>query len=503
MSSPTSSPSTARTAILSLEETLGLPRRAEPLTAGVPLPRGEVRDPSELSLWGPGGELPLQVEALECWPDGSIRWALVDTCVDLAAREARELELSWDRPREASFDPIRVQPASSGWFVDTGAAQFTLERETLLRSVRVGGVEVLAPERSGVVLIDDAGMEWTSEIVDLALETEGPLRTRVRATGRLARPGAEPIAELTMRLDFHAGRASVRAHVGILNPRAARHPGGHWELGDDGSILFRELTWKLTPVRSSSCSWSAETGAPLAPAPSTVVEIYQDSSGGENWRSRNHVTREGDVPTTFQGYRVRFADESEERRGNASHPPRRAGGWRERRGRLDSEVLAELSQVDRGRGGHAAHRALPRPVRGPSRAAGRGAQDARALGPFRSGGDLVRCRRPARPPPPAPDPRDVRELGRASLRRAAGGGRGPDVPAARRPGAGGKRHVRAETGEAATSTAGDTSGRPGPITRPSTTRGLTPSSRTTTTSTTWCTRPSCSSRAPATCAGTG
>ncbi|MBN9520247.1 hypothetical protein J0H58_17245 [bacterium] len=37
-------------------------------------------------------------------------------------------------------------------------------------------------------------------------------------------------------------------------------------------------------------------------------ELYQDSSGGENWRGRNHVNRAGEVPLTFRGYRVNGAD---------------------------------------------------------------------------------------------------------------------------------------------------------------------------------------------------
>ena len=32
--------------------------------------------------------------------------------------------------------------------------------------------------------------------------------------------------------------------------------------------------------------------------------VYQDSSGGANWQSSNHVNREGHVPTSFRGYRA-------------------------------------------------------------------------------------------------------------------------------------------------------------------------------------------------------
>ena len=37
---------------------------------------------------------------------------------------------------------------------------------------------------------------------------------------------------------------------------------------------------------------------------SSGLLIYQDSSGGENWQSRNHVNRNNEVKTSFRGFRV-------------------------------------------------------------------------------------------------------------------------------------------------------------------------------------------------------
>src|SRR5262249_10311048 len=38
------------------------------------------------------------------------------------------------------------------------------------------------------------------------------------------------------------------------------------------------------------------------------VELYQDSSGGPNWRSSNHVNRKGVVPLSLAGYRLHAGD---------------------------------------------------------------------------------------------------------------------------------------------------------------------------------------------------
>jgi hypothetical protein len=92
----------------------------------------------------------------------------------------------------------------------------------------------------------------------------------------------------------------------VRNTRAAGHPGGNWDLGNSGSVFLRDLSVAVRfpggegPVRVSC---SAEPGQPLEPV-GERIELYQDSSGGENWNHRNHLSRERIVPHRFRGYRL-------------------------------------------------------------------------------------------------------------------------------------------------------------------------------------------------------
>ena len=98
----------------------------------------------------------------------------------------------------------------------------------------------------------------------------------------------------------------MRVRLTVHNPQRARHRGGLWDLGDPGSILFRELALNLRPLLAEPCqvTWAAEPNQ--QPSSGTgPLEIYQDSSGGANWQSRNHVDRTGKIPCSFRGYRVR------------------------------------------------------------------------------------------------------------------------------------------------------------------------------------------------------
>jgi hypothetical protein len=142
----------------------------------------------------------------------------------------------------------------------------------------------------------------------LAFEEEGPLRTCIRLDGAVVvGPGAA--LSIVARLHFFAGSPVVRAEFTVRNDRPAQHPGGYWELGDAGSILFKDLSVDV------ECSTEATRGVFHlgAEAPAGVelpATLYQDSSGGENWRSTNHVNREGRIPLRFRGFELRSGEQT-------------------------------------------------------------------------------------------------------------------------------------------------------------------------------------------------
>ena len=321
----TANPPTPAIVRLEGRERDGIQRRNEPVTLGVPLPRGAVREARELRLRRDSGEPePLQARIVDRWSDGTARWVHLDFQVDCEAHSELAYELHLDRPDDPSPSPtgaVRVSPTEEGWFVDTGAAQFLIDRGRFLpfRSVRAGGLEVLDPTRCRWGAVDADGNRWEPRVETVAVETEGALRSTLRVAGGLVREGAgRPLLDYVARLHFHAASASCRLQLMVRNSRAAKHPGGHWHLGDPGSVLVKDLSFELATLRGRRVSWSLAPNAPLASGGGDTLEIYQDSSGGGNWRSRIHLDRDGRVPTSFRGYRVRTGDA--ERTGERATP---------------------------------------------------------------------------------------------------------------------------------------------------------------------------------------
>ena len=97
----------------------------------------------------------------------------------------------------------------------------------------------------------------------------------------------------------------MKCEFTLLNPRAAEHPGGLWDLGDEGSFFFKKLSIKIQLAKTDSEYQSSIRLSPATDwrqAENKQLILEQNSSGGENWQSYNHMNYMGKVPMEFKGY---------------------------------------------------------------------------------------------------------------------------------------------------------------------------------------------------------
>lgn len=311
---------------ISFIETAGIERLAEPISMGVPFPKGLVLSTSGLMLMDPEvGRLPLQTQVLAHWSDGSLKWVLLDFLVTLQALSSKTLSVAWDggEPGSASVsEELRVLEQRDSFVVTAGGAIFHLDRFRFgpFSRLTAGGSDLLSPS-GGMFLTDHEGKKIQPEIDFSTLEATGPVRVTLRFEGRFRTSDRKQAARLAARLHFFAGAPLVRLDVALRNPRRACHPWGLWDLGDPNSIYFKTLNLHLTLAGTSACTADLKIHEddPHFSSPLGQVRfesgkdlsggdllIYQDSSGGENWHSSNHVDRNGQVTTSFRGYRVQL-----------------------------------------------------------------------------------------------------------------------------------------------------------------------------------------------------
>ena len=147
---------------LIVEESAGIRRVAEPVTAGIPFPKGLLRSVGQLDLHDADGRrVPLQAGTLARWSDGSVKWALLDfQTTDDDVRD-REYTIRADAaaPRLVPDSRLDVSEQAGLVRVDTGGAQFELRGGSSFpcASVRCDGADAIDGARSTLVVMDAGG----------------------------------------------------------------------------------------------------------------------------------------------------------------------------------------------------------------------------------------------------------------------------------------------------------------------------------------------------------
>ncbi len=285
---------------------------AAPLSVrlGVPLPRGEVFDPAELSVVDAlGRKWPWQAAVLASWPDRSVKWLLLDVAGPHGGEKLLHLQKGGASRAAAEVGLSALQVSRSGdeVLVRQADVEYRLAAggEALLSAVTRNGRPCLDAAGVHLRLVDEQGVAQRALVQRIEVEADGPVRADVLLEGCFPKPGGCPL-QFRARWSFVAGSSHVQCDLLIRNPRAAIHGGGLWDLGDPGSWHLRDLSLQLRPsFEVTELEWSTDDPGERQINDPQPLAIYQDSSGGERWNSANHVDRTGHLSVAFRGYQVR------------------------------------------------------------------------------------------------------------------------------------------------------------------------------------------------------
>ena len=202
-----------------IEEAVGAPRHGDPLTHGCPFPRGALHHPDQVRLTrADGEELPLQTTTLATWPDGSIKWLLLDMQVDLPPRQILPVHLHYgpDLTRAVVDTPLRATPLEGGLQVETGPLKVQLEAAGPALIARAN--DCLARDLSPQLqLKDEAGHPYTGQVEHLEVEEQNALRLVVRAQGGfVGADGTRPLSWI-IRLYFFAHQPFVKLYLTFVH----------------------------------------------------------------------------------------------------------------------------------------------------------------------------------------------------------------------------------------------------------------------------------------------
>jgi len=213
--------------VLTVSERLGVERVGEAVTSGVPFARGVMRSGEGVALLRGGVAVPLQARPTSLWPDGSMRWLLLDFAADAPAGASAEYELAWGDGVESPAPDTAVELTTDDGIhrVDTGALRFSVATDRFApladMSIREGegwrepGLSPLDVE----VVLGDGRSFLASAASDLTVVVEeaGPLRASLLLAGHHAAEDGSTLFEFRLRVHAYPGSPAVRLQYTFVN----------------------------------------------------------------------------------------------------------------------------------------------------------------------------------------------------------------------------------------------------------------------------------------------
>jgi hypothetical protein len=315
---------------LTVRDYSGVNRPGEVTTGGVPMPRGLLQDTNRLRVVGPDGRpVPCQFTVMDRWwieKDPSIRWLLVDFVADVPATEERVYFLRDDGgktaptalkvtetdgkvtvvtgPLKFSVSKTAFNVIDEAWYDQDGDGAFSPKEQYIKSSPDNGGVVTSGAWPAQGYKKGEKYYSATKPPRIFKVEEQGACRVVIRVDGtHHARQGGSPdgLYDYRCRIEAFAGSPGVKVSYSISNMRVAEtwktppianfEVGTKLEIGDDHAVQFMEendpmlnppYVWQGT-AQTFADKWRAGLWGRLCS--DSRVTLYQDSSGGEQWKN--------------------------------------------------------------------------------------------------------------------------------------------------------------------------------------------------------------------------
>jgi len=201
-------------------------RVRESVVSGVPIPKGDLSSPERARLMDASGAVvPCRITSTGRWPDGSVKWLLLDFQANVGPNTSATFALEYGNavvPTKAVTGLVITRTGDS-LRIDTGPARFEFspnQGRPLVATLR--GATTPALSLAGTIATVD-GRRWrlsAARDATVVVEEESPFRVVVRLRGRFAgEDGPGPI-EFDHRVHLFAGRADALVEYGFV-PTAA------------------------------------------------------------------------------------------------------------------------------------------------------------------------------------------------------------------------------------------------------------------------------------------
>ncbi|MFZ8198260.1 hypothetical protein [Alteromonas portus] len=270
---------------------------------GLPCPRGMWPAVTQLRLAANGILLPdAFIKTSQLWPDGSIKWLLCEGLIDLQHHTASdEIVITLDIVDSISPSKTLSSPVSN---TDEGLL-LSLDKDKTLSINKTKPFEFAIGTHifSSIDIVDVNAQSVTPIAFSYALhcynEEYSALTVEQKYEINLS-SDKKLIVQAEASIFLSTG--TICGHVTLLNPSAASHPNGQWDLGDPNSIFLKECCISLTGRSlESTLKLNSEV---FSSSEHAELTLHQASSGFGNWQSPVHVNKDNVNSLPFRGFKL-------------------------------------------------------------------------------------------------------------------------------------------------------------------------------------------------------
>ncbi|GAT34427.1 hypothetical protein TSACC_22852 [Terrimicrobium sacchariphilum] len=205
---------------------------------GFPLPKGAIFEKAGARFSdAKGSPLPAQFTVTSRWPDGSIRWLLIESRIKIEANESATSYVSFAEKADgkSTDNTLTLSQDDKTLQISTGAVTVTIDKTHFNLIAKAFGSSEKVPsawksDASGITLTATDGTAYSTAALppeSIAVEESGPERITIRVDGRYGDGSGKSFMRYTTRLTFR--RASPVVEI------------AHTHINDDLSHEFTDI----------------------------------------------------------------------------------------------------------------------------------------------------------------------------------------------------------------------------------------------------------------------
>ncbi len=269
---------------------------------GLPLSKGLITHCDALVVYRDNDRVNATITPTAHWSDGSVKWCMVKISLEHTNLTSAELvvKVADDTPLPAI---LQIDETDHSISIQSDNFKYVFEKNTdsVFPSVTIDGKDVWNRDNYYPTLTNMFGENCRLQINETRIHEQDNLSCVCIVNGTFSDSTG---LHLNTQFKFEVlPGGQLQLLCQLHNPTRASHPGGIWDLGDPGSVKFKDFS--IAMENQANCVSKLKLEAESTWVDSTqAMVLFQASSGGQNWDSPVHVNSEGKVCNKFCGYKL-------------------------------------------------------------------------------------------------------------------------------------------------------------------------------------------------------